>query len=244
MGGCDFDVVARGPSAKEAFRLAVEQAQYESGHGGYTGTIAEKSGFIMLPPSEAQMAEFVAEVRKSCGAQIRRLRGLPVVSKETWDLYWRAPRGTMERPAEEVAASVESEAAREERIAQVKASMKRDPLRLAALRKWADWATSNHDEVSDKWGPAGCLVLSEPVKGRRRGAVGVMAEVRKRHGQGAKAKLELRRRDHRSFAELLVEEPGVAGWRRYTGEGADASEARGDLFSAAGEYLFFGWASS
>lgn len=49
MGACDFITVARGKSAKEAFQRAVGDAAYEHGHGGYTGTIAEKRDFVMIP---------------------------------------------------------------------------------------------------------------------------------------------------------------------------------------------------
>jgi len=33
-------------TAKKAFSRAVEDAQYEHGHGGYTGTIAEKDSIV------------------------------------------------------------------------------------------------------------------------------------------------------------------------------------------------------
>lgn len=36
-------------TAEEAFRAARQEAQYERGHSGYTGTIAEKDSFVMLP---------------------------------------------------------------------------------------------------------------------------------------------------------------------------------------------------
>ena len=53
MGACDFGVRAKGKTAKEAFNNAVEEAQYESGHGGYTGTIAEKHAFnLMAEPDQ------------------------------------------------------------------------------------------------------------------------------------------------------------------------------------------------
>lgn len=47
MGAELFFTSANGKTAKEAFNTATEDAQYESGHGGYTGTIAEKNDFIM-----------------------------------------------------------------------------------------------------------------------------------------------------------------------------------------------------
>ncbi len=46
-GGSDFSVFVPGTDAKAAFREAVEDAQHESGHGGYSGTIAEKSSFTI-----------------------------------------------------------------------------------------------------------------------------------------------------------------------------------------------------
>lgn len=48
MGATNFVTKAKGKTAEEAFRSAVEEARYEYGHGGYTGTIAEKHDFIMI----------------------------------------------------------------------------------------------------------------------------------------------------------------------------------------------------
>lgn len=44
-GGEDFFVFEDGADARRAFDAAQQQAQYESGHGGYSGTIAEKGGY-------------------------------------------------------------------------------------------------------------------------------------------------------------------------------------------------------
>lgn len=44
MGAYGFYTEASGPTAKQAFAKAVDQAAWEFGHGGYTGTIAEKGG--------------------------------------------------------------------------------------------------------------------------------------------------------------------------------------------------------
>ena len=54
MGGCDFGTKAKGRSAQDAFNTAVEEARYESGHGGYTGTIAEKHTFTLISVPEGQ----------------------------------------------------------------------------------------------------------------------------------------------------------------------------------------------
>jgi hypothetical protein len=49
MGASDFQIKAKGKDAKEAFTNAVLQAEYDHGHAGYTGTIAEKTEFEMIP---------------------------------------------------------------------------------------------------------------------------------------------------------------------------------------------------
>lgn len=63
MGGQQFTKVGVGTNARDAFSKLVDQAQYQHGHGGYTGTIAEKHEFklLALPPGVAalDMAEWV-----------------------------------------------------------------------------------------------------------------------------------------------------------------------------------------
>ena len=51
MGADTFFTRSTGKNAKEAFSKAVQDAKHESGHGGYTGTIAEKSTFVMINDS-------------------------------------------------------------------------------------------------------------------------------------------------------------------------------------------------
>jgi hypothetical protein len=62
MGGVDFRTQAQGTSPEEAFRAAVERARHESGHGGYTGTIAEKhDGFVMKRPRPGETVAQLVE---------------------------------------------------------------------------------------------------------------------------------------------------------------------------------------
>lgn len=49
MGADNFSTAAFGKTPKEAFSAARERAQHNSGHGGYTGTIAEKHDFVHVP---------------------------------------------------------------------------------------------------------------------------------------------------------------------------------------------------
>jgi hypothetical protein len=63
MGATEFLIVSNGASPQEAFGRAVEEAQYESGHGGYTGTIAEKHSFKMITvPQREDPVQFAEEI--------------------------------------------------------------------------------------------------------------------------------------------------------------------------------------
>jgi len=46
MGATNFCSEGRGLTMANTFDVLVNDARYEHGHGGYTGTIAEKNGFI------------------------------------------------------------------------------------------------------------------------------------------------------------------------------------------------------
>lgn len=48
MGASQFITTAFGSTPKEAFASAREEALYENGHGGYTGSIAEKHDFVLM----------------------------------------------------------------------------------------------------------------------------------------------------------------------------------------------------
>ena len=49
IGAQEFEEVGHGETAQEAFYNAREIASYEHGHGGYTGSIAEKDSFKIIP---------------------------------------------------------------------------------------------------------------------------------------------------------------------------------------------------
>jgi len=61
MGAQAFYTRARGKTAREAFQNEVDDAQYEHGHGGYTGTIAEKGNFTLIAVPEGEVPEDFAE---------------------------------------------------------------------------------------------------------------------------------------------------------------------------------------
>ena len=59
MGAEQFETTASGETADKAFWNAVQQAQYDYGHAGYTGTIAEKGEYKMITlPAGVDAEEF------------------------------------------------------------------------------------------------------------------------------------------------------------------------------------------
>lgn len=57
MGATNFACIGRGKDANEAFSSAREDALYEHGHGGYTGSIAEKDGFKLVTLTESELTD-------------------------------------------------------------------------------------------------------------------------------------------------------------------------------------------
>ena len=66
MGATNFFISRRGKTAQDAFLDAKDEAAYENGHGGYTGTIAEKDSFVIIPVPEGRVPlEFARELARS-----------------------------------------------------------------------------------------------------------------------------------------------------------------------------------
>jgi hypothetical protein len=63
MGAQDFMQKSKGKTAREAFDNAVQQAQYDFGHAGYTGSMAEKSDYVLIPvPDGKDPVEFAHDL--------------------------------------------------------------------------------------------------------------------------------------------------------------------------------------
>lgn len=60
MGATVFGNRAAGETAGQAFDAAVKEAQYDYGHAGYTGTICEKDGWVMVSDKPLPLDEAVA----------------------------------------------------------------------------------------------------------------------------------------------------------------------------------------
>lgn len=63
MGATNFSTISSGKNISTAYSTAVTNAQYEYGHGGYSGSIAEKDGWVEFPlPARVPAGKFEATV--------------------------------------------------------------------------------------------------------------------------------------------------------------------------------------
>ena len=66
MGANTFYTEADGATAQEAFSKAVDDAAWENGHGGYTGTIAEKDSFTMIEIPATYLPHALTPFSRAC----------------------------------------------------------------------------------------------------------------------------------------------------------------------------------
>ena len=57
MGGTTFTAYAAGADVADAFRTATDEARYEYGNGGYSGTIAEKDSWVVIRHTPVSMSQ-------------------------------------------------------------------------------------------------------------------------------------------------------------------------------------------
>jgi hypothetical protein len=71
MGAYEFYTIGTGKTAQQAFNEAKKKAGYESGHGGYTGTIIEKDDFITIKcPKNKKPDDFAYELMENGDSRI------------------------------------------------------------------------------------------------------------------------------------------------------------------------------
>jgi hypothetical protein len=71
MGAQDFTNRSKGKDARSAFIAAQEEARYNYGHRGYTGSIAEKDSFTLIPlPEGTDPQNYAFELIDKCDKRI------------------------------------------------------------------------------------------------------------------------------------------------------------------------------
>lgn len=127
MGADEFVIMASGRTAAAAFNSAVREAKYENGHGGYTGTIAEKHSFVMIDDTAQNV---IARLDKKAAKPFNK-------TENEWQ-------------------SEESHAREAEFAKKLADALRRDPKDYRLIAR-ALLNELDDPRVSDKWGDAGCI---------------------------------------------------------------------------------------
>lgn len=153
MGAVDFTSYAWGKTPAEAFNAAVEHAQWEHGHGGYSGTIAEKYSYtlVTLPPRMKATAfrDLTCEAAYYDDGEDARE-----------DLA-RAEKWLAAKPTGRIREAQAWVRAAKKRVKDAE----RDQARLARkLGANAALVRSAAAVWNDKWGPAVCVEVTSPAE--------------------------------------------------------------------------------
>lgn len=136
MGACDFMNVGCGKSAQEVFSQLRDDAAYEHGHGGYTGTIAEKSSFTMLPTPNTRL-------------DIRDLTECAISNEDTYTVWRKLKEGEAD-PGWGSRTKYSNDGTTTTFVPE----KKKIP---DSLKPWVERAARAAD---DKWGPAACVEIT------------------------------------------------------------------------------------
>lgn len=73
---CESITIKKTVTDDSAFMEARQRAQYEHGSGGYSGSLGEKDGFIMIHRAKSQ------KIAETMAGEIMSPRGIPVFREE------------------------------------------------------------------------------------------------------------------------------------------------------------------
>ena len=88
MGAEVFEQTASGKNPADAFGKAVEAAQYDHGHSGYTGTIAEKGGYTLMKLPEGVTISQALEWVDSLGSEPAEHKRFAKTCFDIYDDKW------------------------------------------------------------------------------------------------------------------------------------------------------------
>ena len=171
MGACNFECTVQGKTAGEAFRSAIEEAQYDHGHAGYSGTIAEKNDYVMIHDSWKDIKELYVKTLESMAQMLKDIAATTPVDFD-WDPICeelgKLPVPTFITSSGDITKTKAANLIRKEmgrlrgKRNSCTAKMTADDIANHLLFEICD------DRVGDKYGPAGCIDLDPKLSGKRK----------------------------------------------------------------------------
>lgn len=156
MGGTDFHTVAIGKTAKEAFSGAREQAGWDHGHAGYSGTIYEKHDFVL----------YDAPPRLSVDKLLGWVEQFQFNEESEWlkqNLEWLQQRLAEAKPG--------TKRELQRRVRDAKAAIKKNEKDAAKFRRELgphyELVRKMSEVYNDKWGPAVGVEVTSPTQKKR-----------------------------------------------------------------------------
>lgn len=135
MGGNTFEEISFGKDARDAFSKAIDEARHFHGHGGYTGTIAEKSSYTFITDTFSEMKKRIKAKMSRVRDEIRAEKAKRKKDRDTFALN-----------------DLREELVRLQYANRIKAS--------SGAFGLANMLTEMNDRrIDDKWGPAGCIEI-------------------------------------------------------------------------------------
>jgi hypothetical protein len=257
MGAEFFCQKGYGSSPDKAFASAQSEACHEYGHGGYTGTLAEKEGYVLIKPTAAEYKAALAYKIDPLKAKIAVLRKAieeltaAKAAGQTF-AYTRDHYGSEgETAVTQIPVFTDQLAKAEETLA----NYSKPDFKVSASTLVDYYNEKRDHRIDDKWGPAGCLVIREPVVSnlKRVGEERLIAVLQERHGADLTVTIKKVGASYQVIGTKKVNDTysyGGYGSPRLREQPVISlkvktlSEIVNSYLSKQGEYLFFGWASS
>lgn len=245
MGGCDFSNEGKGRNVRDVFHNLVDSAKHEYGHGGYTGSIAEKNGFTIIPqPTQADLREVLKRDLEYAERSIQ-------ISNADIAKNKASPSAC----GLQYATASLLRAQERKRLLESQLASTTIPGTKELLRDYADMYEDKHP--NEKWGPAYCLVLKEVQPVVPMGKAKALTLAKKKWGETAEVKVECERANKsngrtKTYRASVTAECAMDSYFGKdakatrvvaTGKHTDEKTALGMLFVEDGEFLFFGVAS-
>jgi hypothetical protein len=175
MGGCDFICQSEGRDANDAFRNAVEEAEYKRGHDPYNGTISTISeGFVMIPDTWKDVKQRYVDSLNAMADLLKRIQEVPATEYVAFNSEVEKELDSL--PAGPVYLRGKAAKTKSGTMNGIRAAMK-------GLRKKRDSCTAKMQpsdiashllyemcdpRVDEKRGPCGCIDMDPKLTGKRK----------------------------------------------------------------------------